>query len=248
MASARLHHHVLDETWLAAEGLIWSHSKVKGWCVMHAIDPRATALTRARYDRNARRYDRMTCCTERLMTPGRAALWQRVRGPRVLEVGVGTGKSFPYYPAGMRITAIDLSPRMLEQAQVHAAHDHIEVDLREADVQALPFPDASFDTVIATCVFCSVPDPLLGLGELRRVLVGGGQLLLLEHVLSHRPLLGRMMNLINPLVVRRMGANINRETVENVRRVGFSELTVEDLWLDIVKRIEARTPSLVVAT
>jgi len=214
---------------------------------VNTIDREATALTRARYDRNARRYDRMTCCTERLMAPRRAALWQRVRGPRVLEVGVGTGKSFPYYPAGMTITALDFSPRMLEQAQMHAAHDHIVVDLREADVQNLPFPDASFDTVIASCVFCSVPDPLLGLSELRRVLVSGGQLLLLEHVLSQRPLLRRIMKVLNPLVVRRMGTNINRETVENVWRAGFIELQVEDLWLDIVKRIEARPPGLAVA-
>jgi SAM-dependent methyltransferase len=80
---------------------------------------------------------------------------------------VGTGKSMPYYPSEMTITAIDLSLRMLEQARMHAARDHIAVDLREADVQALPFPDASFDTLIATCVFCSVPDPVLGLRELR---------------------------------------------------------------------------------
>jgi len=130
----------------------------------------------------------------------------------------------------MTITAIDLSPRMLEQARMHAARDHIVVDLREADVHALPFPDASFDTAIASCVFCSVPDPVLGLSELRRVLVPGGQLLLLEHVLSHRPLLRSAMDLVNPLVVRMMGANINRETVENVRRAGFTELQVEDLW------------------
>ena len=209
---------------------------------MNAIDPRATAVTRSRYDRNARLYDRMTRGSERLLSPGRAALWQRVRGPRVLEVGVGTGKSFPYYRADLTITAIDLSPRMLEQAQRHAADHHIIVDLREADVQALPFDDASFDTAIASCVFCSVPDPLLGLRELRRVLVPGGQLLLLEHVLSHRPLLGSIMRTVNPLVVRMMGANINRETVENVRHAGFPELQVEDLWLDIVKRIEARAP------
>ena len=211
---------------------------------MSAINQRATALTRSRYDRRAHLYDRMTRGSERLLAPGRAALWQCVRGPRVLEVGVGTGKSFPYYPAGMTITAIDFSPRMLEQARTHAAQDQIVVDLREADVQALPFPDASFDTAIASCVFCSVPDPVLGLGELRRVLVPGGQLLLLEHVLSHRSLLGPIMDMLNPLVVRMMGANINRETVENVRRAGFIELQVEDLWLDILKQIEARTPGL----
>ena len=214
---------------------------------MKAIDSRATATVRARYDRQAHLYDRMTRGSERLLAPGRAALWQRVRGPRVLEVGVGTGKSFPYYPAGMSITAIDFSPRMLDEARTHAAQDQIVVDLREDDVQALPFPDASFDTAIATCVFCSVPDPFLGLNELGRVLVPGGQLLLLEHVLSHRPLLGPIMSMLNPLVVHMMGANINRETVENVRRAGFAELQVEDLWLDILKRIEARTPGLTAA-
>ena len=211
---------------------------------MNIIDQQATAATRARYDRIARFYDRMGRSSERRFAPWRAALWRRVQGARVLEIGVGTGKSFPYYPVGMIITAIDLSPRMLEQARTHAAHSQIVVDLREADVQALPFADASFDTAIASCVFCSVPDAVLGLRELRRVLVPGGQLLLLEHVLSRRPLLRRVMNLVSPLVVRCMGANINRETVENVRRAGFAELQVEDLWLDIVKLIEAHSPGL----
>ena len=214
---------------------------------MNVIDQQATAATRERYDRIARFYDRMGRSSEPRFAPWRAALWQRVQGARVLEIGVGTGKSFPYYPAGMSITAIDLSPRMLDQARAHAAHSQIVVDLREADVQALPFPDASFDTVIASCVFCSVPDALLGLRQLRRVLVPGGQLLLLEHVLSYRALIRPAMKLMNPLVVRMMGANINRETVANVRRAGFIEVQVEDLWLDIVKRIEARAPALAVA-
>ena len=214
---------------------------------MSVIDERATALTRSRYDRKAHLYDQLTRGSERMMTPGRAALWQSVSGPRVLEVGVGTGKSMPYYPSGMTITAVDLSPRMLEQARTHAARNRVVVKLREADVQSLPFPDASFETAIATCVFCSVPDPVLGLRELRRVLVPGGQLLLLEHVVSHRPLLGPIMGVLNPLVVRMMGANINRETVENVRQAGFTNLHVADLWLDIIKRIEARTPDLAVA-
>jgi ubiquinone/menaquinone biosynthesis C-methylase UbiE len=107
--------------------------------------------------------------------PARAALWARVRGPRVLEVGVGTGLTLPLYPPGMQITAVDLSPRMLQRARVRAAELGTPVESREADAHALPFTDASFDTVIATCVFCSVPDPLRGLRELRRVLVADGQ-------------------------------------------------------------------------
>lgn len=210
---------------------------------MDTRDNQLTLETRARYDRNARFYDLLTRGSERMLEPGRAELWRRVRGPRVLEVGVGTGRGMAYYRPELAVTAIDFSPRMLAQARQRAAREQITVDLREADVQALPFPDASFDTVIATCVFCSVPDPILGLRELRRVLVLGGQLLLLEHVLSHRPLLSRAMRLLNPLVVRLSGANINRETVENVRRAGFARLHVEDRWLDVVKQIEAAAPS-----
>lgn len=209
---------------------------------MEMLDTRATATTRARYDRNARFYDFMERGNQRRSAPWRAALWARVTGPRVLEVGVGTGANMPLYPPGMAITAVDLAPRMLERAGRRARDGGVAVDLLEADVQALPFPDASFDSVVGSFVFCSVPDPVLGLRELRRVLVPGGQLLLLEHVLSRRPRLRRLMRALSPLVARSMGANIDRETVENIRRAVFVEVRDEDKWLDIVKSIAARAP------
>ncbi len=205
------------------------------------IDEQATAKTRARYDRNARFYDLMESGVELKFSSWRKELWSRVRGERVLEVGVGTGKNIPHYPVGVEVTALDLSPRMLEHARKRVADENVSVELIEGDVQELPFPDDSFDTVIATFVFCSVPDPVLGLKELRRVLAPGGQLLLLEHMLSHKPLLEPLMHLFNPVMVRTTGANIDRETVENVRSAGFAEVWVEDLWLDIVKMIEARS-------
>jgi len=183
---------------------------------MEAIDAKATAITRARYDRNAPFYDVMTRGMERRLAAVRQALFANVRGSRVLEVGVGTGINMPYYPPGMAVTGIDLSPRMLERARKRAQQLGVVVDLREADVQALPFDDASFHAVIATCVFCSVPDPVLGLRELHRVLAPGGQLLLIEHVLSHKPVVHTLMQVLNPVVVRMMGANINRETLTNI--------------------------------
>jgi phosphatidylethanolamine/phosphatidyl-N-methylethanolamine N-methyltransferase len=201
---------------------------------------RATQLTRARYDRIAGIYDRLERPLEtRCFQQWRTMLWERVQGPRVLEIGVGTGKNMPFYHKGWQITAIDLSPRMLEQAKRRAEREHVEVDLRLGDAQALPFADASFDTVIATFVFCSVPDPVQGLREAARVLVPGGQLLLLEHVLSKNVILRPLMQLANPLMVRMSGANMNRETVKNIERAGFAIQRVDDLWGDIVKFIEA---------
>jgi ubiquinone/menaquinone biosynthesis C-methylase UbiE len=181
--------------------------------------------------------------SERRFAPMRADLWRRVRGPLVLEVGVGTGKNMPYYPPAATVTAVDIAPRMLDVARARAAHLGLAIDLHEADAQALPFPDASFDTAVATFVFCSVPNPVLGLCEISRVLKPGGQILLLEHVLTHKPVLRQLMRLLSPLVVRAMGANINRETVANVRCAGFADVHAEDRVLDIVKLIEARTPS-----
>lgn len=170
----------------------------------------------------------------------RPLLWDRVRGPKVLEIGVGTGKNFPYYPPSMEVTAIDISPAMLERARQKAERDGINVPLELQDAQDLQFPEDSFDTVVATFVFCSVPDPVQGLREAARVLKPGGQFLVLEHVLSHKPILHSLMKLANPLAVRLSGANINRETVENVRHAGLSIVSVEHLWADIVALIDAR--------
>ena len=122
----------------------------------------------------------------------------------------------------------------------------VKVRLRQMDVQNLEFGDNSFHTVVASFVFCSVPDPVRGLQEARRVCRPGGKVILLEHVLSTNRVLARLMNLVNPLAVRMMGANINRKTVDNVAGSGLTIEKVTDLGGGIFKLIEARktaTPS-----
>ncbi|HBY95190.1 MAG TPA: SAM-dependent methyltransferase [Chloroflexi bacterium] len=200
-------------------------------------DPEATARTRARYQRIALLYDRMERLAERRYRSWRAHLWSLVRGPRVLEVGVGTGKNMPFYPPGVEVTAVDLTPGMLERARRRAADLNLDVDLCLGDAQALDFPDATFDDVVATFVFCSVPDPVLGLKELGRVVKPGGRVLLLEHVWAANPIVGALMDVLNPLIVRVTGANINRRTVENVARSGLYLEQVADLGMGGIFRL-----------
>ncbi len=206
-------------------------------------DPKATETTRRRYQRNARFYDWMEGGAEKQHGPWRQQLWSMTNGPKVLEVGVGTGKNIPYYPDGLVITAIDLTPGMLDRAKTRAQELKKSLNLSLGDVQRLDFPDQTFDSVAATFVFCSVPNPVLGLQEIRRVLKPGGTLLLLEHMRSEKLVVGKIMDWLNPMVVWMMGANINRRTVDNVRRSGLEIVQVEDLGGGgIFKRIIARRP------
>jgi ubiquinone/menaquinone biosynthesis C-methylase UbiE len=206
-------------------------------------DHQRTDHTRRSYDRVAPLYDSMEALVERRYRRWRAQLWSLVRGPRVLEVGVGTGKNLAYYPSEAAMTAIDLSPKMLDRARRRAASLHIEVDLRLGDVQELEFGDQTFDEVVGTFVFCSVPDPLRGLSEVRRVLKPGGHLLLVEHVRAADALAGRLQDLANPFTVRITGVNINRRTADNVTNAGLVIEGDQALGMrGIFRLIRARRP------
>ncbi|MEE9216410.1 MAG: methyltransferase domain-containing protein [Anaerolineales bacterium] len=211
-------------------------------------DLQTTTAARARYERIAPIYDWLEVLPEWRYRQWRHRFWDRVtqRLPsegRLLELGVGTGKNVAYWPAEARITAIDLSPRMLNRARARIDGSAQNVSLELGDAQDLQYPDNSFDLAAMTFVMCSVPDPVIGLREVARVVRPGGYVLLMEHVRSPTPWIGTLMDLLNPIVLRTMGPNINRNTVQNVSAAALDLMDVEDLGTGgIFKIIEARVP------
>ena len=204
------------------------------------VEARATAIAQRRYDRQAALFDLREAPMELFIGRWRRRLWALVPpGSRVLEVGVGTGKNLRWYPPDVSVTAVDFSPKMLARAVRRARQRHVAVELALMDAQALALRDAAFDVVVATFVFCSVPDPTLGLREIGRVLRPGGRVLLLEHVRSRLPFVGRCMDWLNPVSVWFQGANINRNTVGNVERAGLRAVRADNLFLDIFMLIDA---------
>ncbi len=202
----------------------------------------ASARTKARYDRIAPIYDLMEALVERLaFRRWRSQLWDHVEGQRVLEVGVGTGKNVPYHPAGVRVAGIDISALMLERASGRVENLGADAGLAQMDAERLGFPDDVFDTAVATFVFCSVPDAVRGLEDVSRVVKPDGRVVLLEHVRVNAPVIGPLMDLLDPVVLRLMGPHISRRTVDNVTRAGLKVEHVEELAAGgLVKLIVAR--------
>lgn len=188
-----------------------------------------------RYNRIAAIYDVMEVPMEKMFGPWRRRLMQECRG-ETLEVGVGTGKNIPYYPEEVNLTGIDFSERMISRAR-RKHGNRPRTTLLVMDAQQMAFADNTFDTVVTSCVFCSVPDPVQGLREIRRVCRPGGRILMLEHVRSERKLIGPLMDVANPVPVNLIGANINRRTYDNLLKAGFAsgDIRVQDLWMDILK-------------
>jgi len=192
-------------------------------------------IIKKRYDRTATFYD----CMDRMIpdTLRRKAI-SYAKG-KVLEVGVGTGKNLSYYQEGCRVTGIDFSSGMLAKARAKVHLAKVPVDLIEMDIESMGFQAETFDTVIATCVFCSVPNPVKGLQEVRRVCKKRGKIILLEHVRSENFILGWLMDLLNPISLHIIGSNINRKTMDSIKEVGIENQNTEELFGGIVKLIVA---------
>lgn len=180
-------------------------------------------------------YDMVTFGTDRAIRPLREWIVGGAAG-RVLDVGIGTGATLPYYRRADEIVGIEPDGYMLRRAQKRAADLGLDnVSLNEAPAEDLPFDDASFDTVVISLVLCSVDDPNRSLAETRRVLRPGGELRFIEHV-RHGLRLGALaQDLVTPAWSWfSAGCQLNRPTDRAIAAAGFD--------LEDVRR--RRTPML----
>jgi ubiquinone/menaquinone biosynthesis C-methylase UbiE len=197
---------------------------------------------RAKWDKYASRYDKDMGSFERMfLGDGRQWVCAQAEGD-VLEVAVGTGRNLPFYPAGVRLTGVDFSPGMLAQARARAAESNREIDLRVSDAQALPFDDASFDTVVCTLGLCGFPDHRAAIAEMHRVLRPQGTLLLLDHVGSDHRVIYFGQWLLERVTVRTIGDHMTRRPLPLVEQAGFVVTRRERLKAGTVERLSATKP------
>lgn len=203
----------------------------------------ADLVTRAKWDKAARNFDLMAGGgAEARWKPFKQKLFANMQG-RILFLALGTGLDIPTFPPGQDITAIDISPKMLAQAAPRIAAYDGTIRAEVMDVHEMTFAPDSFDQVFTSCTFCSVPRPVEGLKALLRVLKPGGELFMFEHTGSRYLPFKPMMDLMTVLS-RRMGPDMNRTTVDNVRKAGFRITEVENVFLDVVKTIKAVKPQV----
>ncbi|MFV0450648.1 MAG: class I SAM-dependent methyltransferase [Propioniciclava sp.] len=185
------------------------------------------------YDASMARLDR------RFMAESRAWICHRAHGD-VLEVAIGTGLSLPHYPADVRLTALERSPAMVQQARSRAEAEQVAVAFEVGDVHAVPFPKESFDAVVCAFALCGVQDLSAAVAAMVGVLRPGGDLLLADHIGSSNPVLRAGQYLMNAVTVPSQNEHWTRRPLRTVRDLGMDIVATDRLHHGIIERIHAR--------
>lgn len=194
------------------------------------------------WDKQSDSYDRQMGLFDRhLFGDTRTWVCSQATGD-TLEVAIGTGLNLPLYPAHVHLTGIDLSPAMLKVAQQRARQLGRTADLREADAHALPFADATFDTVVATFALCAIPDHVQAVSEMTRVLRPNGLLLLADHVAGSNRLVRGVQRLLELISIPTGGEHFRRRPLHQVNALGLPLEHHERFKLGLVERLAARKP------
>ena len=193
-----------------------------------------------KYNRFSLFYDLVEWPIEKLLfSKWRKKLLKNSKG-KVLEIGVGTGKNLSYYNYHkIDLTVIDISKGMLNRAKEKAKKHDFPVKFKLANSEKLPFEDNSFDYIVCTFVLCSVSDQVKILKEMKRVLKKKGKILFLEHMLSRNKFIAFLEHLHNPITKFLFGFNINRKTIENIKKSGSKIVKDKNIAVkDVFKELE----------
>jgi ubiquinone/menaquinone biosynthesis C-methylase UbiE len=167
-------------------------------------------------------YDFLGTRFSKIEEPHRRRVVEDARGD-VLEVGAGTGFNFPYYRDARRVVALEPEAAMRRRALKRAPKAAVPIQVVPGDGERLPFPDASFDTVVFALVLCTIPHPDRALAEARRVLRPDGEIRFYEHVRSSDPRTARRQDrILRPWRAFNRGCHPNRDTSATIEQAGFT--------------------------
>ncbi|QBD75743.1 class I SAM-dependent methyltransferase [Ktedonosporobacter rubrisoli] len=185
-----------------------------------------TRLPRVHHPIVSKLYERLANrgAMQSVLTPLRQEVVGQARG-RVLEIGVGPGLNFPFYnPEHVdQVDAVEPDETMLRYAHERAEKAHVPITLLQTAAEVLPFTSETFDSAVATLVFCSVFDPARVFREIRRVLKPDGKLLLIEHVRATGHITASIQDFLVPVTTCLSGnCHWNRDTLRTLSESGFS--------------------------
>lgn len=180
--------------------------------------------------------------TEWMLAGRRSKVGETVRGPRLLDIGFGTGLSLSHYPPSVSVTGIDASLGMLQFAQRDFGRLGRRARLVQMDAERLGFPDQTFDSVAFNLCLCTIPDPERAVREAVRVARPGAPMVFLEHVRSHLLPVALVQEALNPLLVALEQDHFNRRSIETVGRAGVEVQSVDRWRLGVFNLIVGRAP------
>ena len=168
----------------------------------------------------------------------RETLINRAKG-RVLEVGSGTGVNFPLYHKVTRVDAIEPNPSMKKRAIKRLNQSKVPIHMTNGNAEILPYENNTFDTAVATLVFCTIPDPQKAIDEIQRVCRPNSSILLFEHVKMNQSLLGKTQDILTPVWKRVCdGCHLNRNTLELLKASNIEVVRVESYYKGLFLVIE----------
>lgn len=192
----------------------------------------------------ARKFDKQAKAYERRRRQLTKNEWRErlIRGAKgtVLEVGVGAGANFPYYPKDVIVTAVDFSKEMLSSANEAASELGVRAEFVLSDIESCDFPEDSFDTIVSTLTLCGYKDPIAMLNKFNKWTKADGQILLMEHGTSSNGLIRSVQKAVDPLFLKVVGCHQNRDMEHFFQKSGIHIIKAERHFMNMVHLVWAK--------